>query len=301
MKVKWYGHACFRLEGRPEGNGGQQVAIVTDPYTPEISGYDPIPEPADVVIMSSATDTFHSCGERVPGNPIVINALEIPEGGREAKGVRFQAIAVMESLIHKTDPDENAMYTFSLDGIRVGHMGDVGNRLGEAELSLLRGVDVLLALTGGPPVIELPDLQEALQEIRPRVIIPMHYRTPKVKIPRILDVEAFTSLFPASRVERPGRTEIELTRETLPQEPKVVVLEHAWPRSMRDRWACRCSCAASPTWRPGATFCPTRCGRSRPSRAPGWAPRRGASTCSEAQTRDRSRPRCSMPAGRARC
>jgi L-ascorbate metabolism protein UlaG (beta-lactamase superfamily) len=28
MKIKWYGHACFRIEG--EG-----IAIVTDPYTPE--------------------------------------------------------------------------------------------------------------------------------------------------------------------------------------------------------------------------------------------------------------------------
>src|ERR1051326_8597536 len=59
MKIKWYGHACFRIEGRPTGSGGPTVAVVTDPYTPEVSGYDPIPEPADVVIMSSATDAFH--------------------------------------------------------------------------------------------------------------------------------------------------------------------------------------------------------------------------------------------------
>src|SRR3712207_7210559 len=48
------------------------IAIVTDPYTPEVAGYDPITEPADIVIMSSATDSFHSCGERVPGNPVII-------------------------------------------------------------------------------------------------------------------------------------------------------------------------------------------------------------------------------------
>ncbi len=53
MKIKWYGHACFRIEG-----GG--VSIVTDPYTPEVAGLDPVEEPADVVIMSSATDRFHS-------------------------------------------------------------------------------------------------------------------------------------------------------------------------------------------------------------------------------------------------
>jgi hypothetical protein len=66
-----------------------------------------------------------------------------------------------------------------------------------------------------------------MKEIRPRITIPMHYRTPKVTITRILDVEAFTSLFPPAMVERPGVTEIELTRETLPREPKIVVLDYA--------------------------------------------------------------------------
>jgi beta-lactamase family protein len=203
------------------------VSIVTDPYTPEVAGYDPITEAADIVIMSSATDTFHSCGKGVPGDPTILNALEFPQGGREVKGIRFDAVATMESLVHKTDPDENAMYTFTLDGLRVGHMGDVGNPLRGPELDLLRGVDVLLALTGGPPVIELPDLQAAMMEIRPRVTIPMHYYTPKVKIARILDVGAFTGMFPPAMIERPGRTEIELTRATLPAEPKIIVLEHA--------------------------------------------------------------------------
>ena len=44
MKIKWYGHACFRVEGAG-------ISIVTDPYTPEVAGLDPVDEPADVVIM----------------------------------------------------------------------------------------------------------------------------------------------------------------------------------------------------------------------------------------------------------
>ena len=49
MKIKFYAHASFRLEG--EG-----LALVTDPYTPgpAVSNFDPINEAADVVIMSSA-------------------------------------------------------------------------------------------------------------------------------------------------------------------------------------------------------------------------------------------------------
>src|SRR3989337_1178566 len=59
MKIKWYGHACFRIEG-------DDIVIVTDPYTPEVAGLDPMDEPADVVVMSSATDRFHSDASMVP-------------------------------------------------------------------------------------------------------------------------------------------------------------------------------------------------------------------------------------------
>ena len=72
MKIKFYAHACFRLEG-------DGIAVVTDPYTagPEVSNYDPIQEKADVVIMSSATDRFHSDPSHILGEPAIVNAVEV--------------------------------------------------------------------------------------------------------------------------------------------------------------------------------------------------------------------------------
>ena len=221
MKIKWYGHACFRLEG--EG-----VSIVTDPYTPEAAGLDPVDEPADVVIMSSATDRFHSCSSMVPGDPKVLNALEIARTGPvEVNGVVFEALPTMESLTHKVSPDENAIYRFELEGVRVLHLGDLGNPLTEEQLGLLRGnVDVLLALTGGPPTIELEDLDRAIEEIGPSVVIPMHYRIPKLRLD-ILPLEAFISRYPEDAITRLGATEVEFAPETLPRALRVYVLEPA--------------------------------------------------------------------------
>ena len=221
MKIKWYGHACFRIEG-----GG--ISIVTDPYTPEVAGLDPVDEPADVVIMSSATDRFHSCSSMVPGDPRVLNALEIARTGpAEAGGVMFEALPTMESLAHKESPDENAIYSFELEGVRVLHLGDLGNPLTEEQLGLLRGnVDVLLALTGGPPTIELEDLERAIEEIEPSVVIPMHYRIPKLRLD-ILPLEAFTSRYPEDAITRVGATEVEFSPDTLPRTLQVYVLEPA--------------------------------------------------------------------------
>ena len=221
MKIKWYGHACFRIEG-------DSIAIVSDPYTPEVAGLNPVDEPADVVVMSSATDRFHSDASMVPGDPKILNALEIADTGPvEVNDVVFEALPTMESLTHKENPDENAIYRFELEGISILHLGDLGNPLTAEQLTLLRGrVDILLALTGGPPTIELKDLEWIIEEIGPRVVIPMHYQIPKLKLD-ILPLEAFTARYPDDVVTRVGATEVEFSSDTLPRTLRIYVLEPA--------------------------------------------------------------------------
>ncbi len=68
-------------------------------------------EPADVVIMTSATDRFHSNAAMIPGDPKIVNAVEI--AGREpveVNGAVFEALPTMESLKHKESPKANIIY-----------------------------------------------------------------------------------------------------------------------------------------------------------------------------------------------
>src|SRR5215217_5978553 len=112
VKLKWYGHASFMItsdDGR---------TIITDPYTPDTSGYKPIIDSPDVVIMSSDNDKFHCRADLIPGTPIVINALEVAMHGgeRTEHGIHFKTIAAMEALNHREhDPDQNGMYRFEVD------------------------------------------------------------------------------------------------------------------------------------------------------------------------------------------
>jgi len=220
MRIKRYGHASFLIEG-------DNIRIVTDPYLPELIGYDPITEPADVVIMSSATDPAHSHASMIPGNPAVINAVEITESAVEIRGVRFEAVATMESLVYKDSPGQNAMYRFTVEGIAVGHMGDVGNPLNDTQLAFFRDIDILFALTGGSPTIELDDLDKALSIIRPKITIPMHYKTEKSKLTRILPVKEFTSRHPKEIVHYLEYSEIRLDQSTLPKQHQIYVLKYA--------------------------------------------------------------------------
>jgi L-ascorbate metabolism protein UlaG (beta-lactamase superfamily) len=228
MKVKFYAHASFRLEG-------DGIAIVTDPFTPAKSGFDPIDEPADLVIMSSATDDFHSDPSHVKGNPVVVNALEVPPDGVEAKGVTIRGYPAYESLTFdfrtefNRDPDANALYHFEIGGVRVLHMGDIGNPVAQEHLDALAGkVDLLLALTGEHATIALDDLDVAIEAIRPRAVIPMHYFSPKGVL-KIEPVETFLNRIPAERVTRVGAAELELDLAALPESgpPHVFVLEQS--------------------------------------------------------------------------
>ncbi len=71
--------------------GGDGTSIVTDPYKPETSGLDPVREPADLVIMSSTTDEYHSEMSMVPGDPLYLNAMEATiDDAVEVRGVRVE-------------------------------------------------------------------------------------------------------------------------------------------------------------------------------------------------------------------
>lgn len=224
MKIRFYAHASFRLEG-------DGVAVVTDPYTPgpAVSNFDPIAEPADIVVMSSATDRFHSDPSHVGGAPVVINAVDAPAEGVTVQGVSIRAFPSQESLTWDfgRDPDDNAMYLIVLDGLRCFHMGDIGNPLAPEHLDALAGqVDVLFALTGGHATIALDDLDAAIRAIQPRVIIPMHYYAPQGRL-KIYPVTEFTQRYPAEMVTFVGGAELELSRATLPGQPHIYVLEQS--------------------------------------------------------------------------
>ena len=77
MRIKWYAHACLRIEG-----GG--VSIITDPYTPHKSGFAPVDETADIVVRSSDDDSAHSNAAMIPGDPEIVTATHILSVGGES-------------------------------------------------------------------------------------------------------------------------------------------------------------------------------------------------------------------------
>ena len=224
MKIKWLAHASFLIEG-------DGLRIITDPFEPndEIN-LPPVTEPADIVIRSSDDDEAHCFVDTIPPGFELVTATDIVDTGATAKGVQVKAIWSEESHIHKEVVRDNAMYRFTLEGINITHLGDVGNPLTNQQMDALAGTDVLFALAGGPPTIDLDDLYQVIQAVKPRVVIPMHYRIPGPRF-FMLPVTDFTGYFPEKTVKWVASNEVELSRNTLPAETRVMVLK---PTLFRD-------------------------------------------------------------------
>jgi L-ascorbate metabolism protein UlaG (beta-lactamase superfamily) len=220
MKITWYGHAAFLIDT----NG---TRIILDPFrSPDAGGYEPINEPADVVVVSHENDRYHShLGQIVPPFEVV-RALEIGPGGMTAQGITFQAVRVFETPARKPE-DEVTIVHFRAEGLHLAFLGDLGHSLTSEELEPIQSADVVLIAAGGPPTIDFPDIPPLLRAIGPRVVIPMHYLIPgKINL-KIQPVERFLEVLPDWPVETIGSSLVELSRERLPERPTILRLEPA--------------------------------------------------------------------------
>jgi L-ascorbate metabolism protein UlaG (beta-lactamase superfamily) len=207
MNITWLGHASFLLES-------QGFRIITDPYDPGNLNLEPITESADIVIRSSDDDMAHAYTGSIPQPYELITATEIIEQGTEVKGIDFHAIPAQESIYREGGYKDNALYRFELEGIDISHMGDVGNPLTDTQLEALKGTEVLFVLAGGHPTIDLDDLEATLEEVQPKLVIPMHFRIPGPSF-FMLPVTDFTGRYPHSMVEFTGESTITITEEAL--------------------------------------------------------------------------------------
>lgn len=220
MKIKWLGHAAFLFTG--EGR-----RIITDPYDPAITNLNPVDEPADIVVRSSDDDEAHSYIDALPEGYKLLTATENIEPHKREKiveGIPFRFIPSRESVIHKEVARENAFYRFTLEGVEIAHLGDIGNSMTEEQIDFLRGTDILCALAGGPPTIELTDLWKVIEEVKPRLVIPMHFRIPGPEF-FMLPIDNLISFFDQSAVRQAGSSEIEMSKNSLPSTTQLLVLE----------------------------------------------------------------------------
>lgn len=177
VKINYLGHACFCLECY-----GYRTVI--DPYADNmVPGLGILQLDADAVYCSHGHDDHsHVASVRLRGRetsaPYRLETLEVThdDQGGQLRGM-------------------NTIHLFDFEGLRVAHLGDIGRELSPEEQTVLRGVDALLIPVGGYYTIDAATAARMVEQLSPRVVIPMHYRTDTTGFAAISRLEEFTSRF----------------------------------------------------------------------------------------------------------
>ena len=206
MRVRWYGQSAFLLTAEssvfidPFGDMGDALAArgLTFAY-PRIEGVR-----ADLLLVTHE-HRDHNAVEAISGSPVVLRStagrLESPVG-------EVVAIASEHDDVAGTERGPNSIFCFSLGGLRVCHLGDLGQAALRPEQAAAIGeVDVLIVPVGGGPTLGGEPAAAVVRALAPRLVIPMHYRTPQVSF--LEPPDAFLEALGA-RVERLETSEAEI-------------------------------------------------------------------------------------------
>jgi L-ascorbate metabolism protein UlaG (beta-lactamase superfamily) len=164
----------------------------------------------------------HDDHNGLDGLPPGYEAVTAP-GEHSVAGIDITSIKTFHDSHQGKERGRNIVHVIAMDGLRIAHLGDLGHVLADDETRAIGKVDVVLIPVGGHFTIEPKDAVAVVRQLRPSVVIPMHFKTPSLSFP-IKQVEDFLSL--AGKHERPGKSEIEIKQENLSGQ-RIIVLEHA--------------------------------------------------------------------------
>ncbi len=157
MKVNFHGNTCFSINDK-------DFSVVTDPHS-KASGLK-----ANVVTVSSKENDSHNV-DAVEGEKKVFNW----PGEYEISGVHFQGIATFHNPKESKEQKENTVFTISLNGVHLCHLGGLGTSLTAEQTEEIGDVDILFLPVGGKNTIDAKKAKEVIEQIEPRIIIPMAY------------------------------------------------------------------------------------------------------------------------------
>lgn len=196
MTITYWGHSCFRLE--QDG-----YVLVLDPFT-QVPGLPDIAGAADAVLCShdhydhNFTALLQLSGRK--DSPFAVRRVETfhDDRGGALRG-------------------PNRIHVITAGGVTLAHLGDLGHPLTAEQAAAIGPLDVLLVPVGGTYTVDAAGAAAVTAALRPRVVVPMHYRSGEVGLPVLQPVEDFLALRPAGeirRYDREGISALTVDRDT---------------------------------------------------------------------------------------
>lgn len=161
MKIEYLGHSCFNIVGK-------DISVVTDPF--DGIGY---------TVKRVKCDYALSSHDHFDHN--YFDGVDCKSRITQTRGI-FKAIQTYHDEVSGLKRGKNNVFYFEIDGIKVMHLGDVGQLHSEVKDKLALPVDVLLLPVGGTYTIDAAQALEYANGIGAGITVPMHYKTAESRI-----------------------------------------------------------------------------------------------------------------------
>ena len=220
MQIVWKGQACFQITASPSKQ--ETLKIVVDPYGDDI-GLKLSPLEADIALFTH--DHFdHNNAKALKGTSLKGTPFLIANPGEyDAKGAFVQGIFSYHDEQEGKERGTNTIYTIEVEDMRLCHMGDFGQKeLTAEQLEAIGVIDILFIPVGGVYTIDAKGASHIVNQIEPKIAIPMHYALPKLKV-KLAGVDEFLKVMGAKNIQPQEKLTIK-ARDITTEETKIVVL-----------------------------------------------------------------------------
>ena len=170
MTISLFGQSCFRIEAK-------EVSILIDPFSQEI-GLRP-PRIKDNIVLVSHQHYDHNNTKELGPDSFLIDT----PGEYERSGVYIRGIPSFHDKSEGRERGLNTIYIIKTEEMLVCHLGDLGqDKLTDKQVEEIGDIDILMVPVGGKYTLDAKGAVEAISQIEPKIIIPMHYKLKDVKI-----------------------------------------------------------------------------------------------------------------------
>jgi L-ascorbate metabolism protein UlaG (beta-lactamase superfamily) len=214
IEIKWFGHSFFQITS----SGGTK--IVTDPFGP--MGF-PMPEVWPHVVTVGREHGNHNNVHLPKGDPVILRGVK--EGGEDWNVINqtFRDVLIYNVPIHQRGVPgyagslKGTAFVFEMDGLCILHSGDVSEPFNEDQLQLIGHVDILLQTIGGVYTIGPEGAKQVIEQLKPKIVVPMHYWYHMGVLERFIDGPYRTRFLDINNFT--------ISRETLPPTTEIFILK----------------------------------------------------------------------------
>ena len=212
MVITWYGQACFKIQSG-------DLVLAVDPYSRDI-GLTPPRFKSDVLLVTHQHPD-HNNVDSIPEGAFLIEG----PGEYEVKGVTVNGIPTFHDNSQGKERGINTAYLIEMEGIRLVHLGDYGETKPRPEtIEAFGEVDILFVPVGGVYTINAAEAAEVVNTIEPKIVIPMHYGIPGLKV-KLEPVETFLKEMGVKNAVPEDRLTIKKKELAEDQSTRVVALK----------------------------------------------------------------------------